>query len=97
MIQRKTKRKTKRKRKKEKQKKKKMTKRVFTSENDFPFPDQLQKYTSEIQEEIKHFYASLDDRHQKAFVIAGNHLGTSFDIIRSIGFIAYQSKKKALV
>ena len=61
----------------------------------FPFPTLLLSYEKHIQEEILHYYTSLDTRHQKAFIIAGNHLGTSFDILRSIGFIAYQKQKKA--
>ena len=41
------------------------------------------------------YIAQLDDMQRKAYEIAKSHLGTSFNIKRSNGFIEWQKKQPA--
>jgi hypothetical protein len=53
---------------------------------DFPIPSYVNTYTFEKQREIYDYLKSMDEKKQKAYLIAYHHLGTSFDIYRSNGF-----------
>ena len=44
-------------------------------------------------EAIEEYIASLNDTKRKALTIARDHLGSSFDIEKSIGFIQYRKKQ----
>ena len=49
--------------------------------------------TTEAQEElIKQYVASLTEQEKLVFAIAQDHLGASFDVVRSIGFIEWRKK-----
>ena len=49
--------------------------------------------TTEAQEElIKQYVASLTEQEKLVFAIAQDHLGSSFDVVRSIGFIEWRKK-----
>ena len=43
---------------------------------------------------IKKFIESKDEKRQKAYLIALDHLGTSFDIEKSLGFIKFKNNYK---
>lgn len=43
---------------------------------------------------IKKFIESKDKKRQKAYLIALDHLGTSFDIEKSLGFIKFKNNYK---
>ena len=51
-----------------------------------PVPDLIKSYSYEKQDEIKNYLNEIDDHHKKAYLIALNHLGSSFNIYRSNGF-----------
>lgn len=45
--------------------------------------------------EIEMYIQSLDEMEAKTFEIARSHLGTSFNIKKSIGFIQWKKKQSA--
>jgi len=51
-----------------------------------PIPELIKKYPIEKQQEIIEYLQNLDEHHIKAYLIALNHLGTSFNIYKSNGF-----------
>ena len=58
-------------------------------------PELVKTQTPEEQREIFAYLSSMDDHHKKAYEIALNHLGSSFNIYRSNGFKEWkQSKSK---
>ena len=58
-------------------------------------PELVKTQTPEEQREIFDYLSSMDDHHKKAYEIALNHLGSSFNIYRSNGFKEWkQSKSK---
>jgi len=46
------------------------------------------------QEIINNYLKSLNDFEKKAYEIAKDHLGSSFDITKSIGFLKWIKKNK---
>jgi len=56
--------------------------------------DILKSYPSESQREIFEYLSSLDAINRKCYVIAFEHLGSSFNIARSNGFKEWQQAKK---
>ena len=58
-----------------------------------PIPEIFKKYSIEKQREIFEYLSDMDDLNKKAYEIAYNHLGTSFNIARSNGFKDWQLKK----
>ena len=58
-----------------------------------PIPNQVYNYTIELQEEIYLYLSNLDDYQKIAYIIALQHLGSSFDIYRSNGFKEWKLKK----
>lgn len=51
-----------------------------------PIPESIKQYPIEKQEEIFNYLNELDEYEKKAYEIAYNHLGSSFNIYRSNGF-----------
>lgn len=45
--------------------------------------------------EIENYIQSLDELEAKTFEIAKSHLGTSFNIKKSIGFIEWKNKQSS--
>jgi hypothetical protein len=55
-------------------------------------PNILSILPSENQKEISDYLESLNEMQQKAMLIAFEHLGTSFNIIKSNGFKEWKEK-----
>jgi hypothetical protein len=55
-------------------------------------PPLLKNYTIEKQREIFNYLSELDDLNKKAYEIAFEHLGSSFNIFRSNGFKEWKQK-----
>ncbi len=53
----------------------------------------VKDYSVELQREIYEYLSELDEIHRKAYEIAYDHLGTSFNIARSNGFKIWKAKK----
>lgn len=58
------------------------------------FPDDHSSYPFEIQMYLSEYLSQLNNMDKKACYIAKKHLGSSYDILRSNGFIAYLQKKQ---
>jgi plasmid replication initiation protein len=65
--------------------------RIFC-EYELPIPIMVYNLAHEKQDEIINYIKSMDERDKKAYRIALNHLGTSFNICKSNG---YKDWKKA--
>lgn len=55
--------------------------------------ENLSRYPTETHELILQYLESMNEKEKIAYKIAKNHLGTSFNIIKSIGYIEWKSKK----
>jgi len=53
---------------------------------DLPIPESTYSLSKDKQLEIYNYLSQMDEMHKKAYIIAKNHLGTSFNILRSNGF-----------
>ena len=53
----------------------------------------VKTYSIESQQLIFEYLSEMDEHHRKAYSIAYNHLGTSFNILRSNGFKQWLSNK----
>jgi len=51
-----------------------------------PIPNVIKVYSKEKQEEIFNYLQQMDEHNKKAYIIAQNHLGTSFNIYKSNGY-----------
>ena len=51
-----------------------------------PVPENIVNYPKEIQKLVFEYLLQLDTIQQRAYLIAKDHLGTSFDILRSTGY-----------
>lgn len=59
----------------------------------FPIPDIVKTYSVEKQREIYNYLSDMDELNIVAYKIAFNHLGSSFDICRSNGFLDWLRSK----
>ena len=60
-------------------------------------PETIKKFSPETQQEIFKYLSEMNEPHRKAYEIALDHLGSSYNIYRSNGFIIWkntQSNKK---
>ena len=64
----------------------------FNSLN-IPLPDTVKQYPLEKRREIYDYLSDLDEFDKKAYIIAYNHLGSSFNIYKSNGFKEWLGKK----
>jgi hypothetical protein len=51
-----------------------------------PIPNVIKTYSKEKQKEIFNYLEQMDDHNRKGYLIAQNHLGTSFNIYKSNGY-----------
>jgi hypothetical protein len=59
-----------------------------------PLPRLFETYNEELQEDIRNYLASLNVLQQKAYLIGIEHLGSSFNIPKSNGFIDWKKEQK---
>jgi hypothetical protein len=55
--------------------------------------DNFNHYSIEIRDSILKYLKQLDDKQLTAYFIAKEHLGTSFDIVKSIGYIEWKKNQ----
>jgi len=62
---------------------------------DIPIPNVVYSYDHAKQKEIYHYLLELTNNEQlkKAYMIAYDHLGTSFNIFKSNGYKDWKSKQ----
>lgn len=58
-----------------------------------PISKNVFSYTQEQQHLIYEYLNQLDEHHKKAYLIAQEHLGTSFNILKSNGYKEWLSSK----
>jgi hypothetical protein len=58
-----------------------------------PIPEVVYTYPKEKQELIYNYLQEMDDHNKKGYLIAYNHLGTSFNIYKSNGYKEWANKK----
>lgn len=54
----------------------------------------VKSYSYDKQKEIFEYLSEMDDIHKKAYSIAFDHLGSSFDVLRSNGYKEWKNSKK---
>jgi hypothetical protein len=59
-----------------------------------PLSESIQLYSEEEQKEMFQYLSEMSEHEKKAYEIAWNHLGTSFNVYRSNGFIEWKKNKK---
>jgi enolase len=57
-----------------------------------PIPESVFTYPAETQDSIYRYLLQLDGLEKKAYLIAKDHLGTSFHILRSTGYLSWLKK-----
>ena len=60
---------------------------------DLPIPEFILKFPFDKQEDIYNYLKQMDTIHKKAYLIALDHLGTSFSIYKSNGYKEWKNKK----
>ena len=71
-----------------------MTETTFQFEElGLPIPDLVMKSSYAKQCEIYNYLKNMGDVEKKAYLIAKEHLGTSFNLKKSNGFLKWISKK----
>ena len=56
-------------------------------------PDSVFKLSLEKQTEVYNYLIQMTEPQKKAYIIAKDHLGTSFNILKSNGFSEWKNKK----
>ena len=64
------------------------------SDLDLILPDNFDKLDKHLQESIKNYLNQLNTIEKKAYIIGKKHLGTTFNIIKSNGFINWQKNNQ---
>jgi hypothetical protein len=59
-----------------------------------PLSEAIKSYPKEKQIEIFNYLNEMDELNKKAYEIAYEHLGSSFNILRSNGFNEWKHSKK---
>jgi len=55
-------------------------------------PDNFEKYDEKIQEQMVQYFKQLNIIERKAYMIGKTHLGSSFNVVKSNGFINWKKK-----
>ena len=69
---------------------------MINSNNNYLFETQfeevVQNSPDELREIIKSYFKSMSEMQKKSFLIAKDHLGTSFNIFKSNGFVNFEKQ-----
>jgi hypothetical protein len=71
-----------------------MSKEIKFESLNLPISDSIKLYSEEQQQEIFKYLSEMNPTERTAYEIALNHLGTSFNVFRSNGFIEWKKSKK---
>ena len=61
--------------------------------SELPIQEAVSKLCDEKQQQIQNYLNQMNEMEKKAYRIALNHLGTSFNIYKSNGYIQWYKKK----
>lgn len=56
--------------------------------------EELSKYPQDVQESVLKYLEQLGDKERIAYSIAKEHLGTSFNVVKSVGYITWKKEQK---
>lgn len=59
---------------------------------EFNISDHLTGFSEEERENVLKYLEQLSEKEKKACQIANDHLGSSFNILKSIGYIEWKAK-----
>jgi hypothetical protein len=62
--------------------------------SELPLPNNFENYDIEIQSSIIEYITQLSDLEKKAYKIAYNHLGSSFNVVKSNGYNDWLKTRK---
>lgn len=62
-------------------------------EMDLPVPKIIESYSDDKKELVHKYITQLNDTEKQAYLIAYNHLGSSFNIVKSNGFKDWMKKQ----
>lgn len=62
--------------------------------SELPLPNNFENYDTDIQSSIIEYITQLSDLEKKAYKIAYNHLGSSFNVVKSNGYNDWLKGKK---
>ena len=74
-----------------------MTEKINFQTLQMTIPEKVYNYSIEKQREIFTYLNEMNEQQKKTYEIALNHLGTSFDIYRSNGFISWKRDKESSI
>jgi hypothetical protein len=55
--------------------------------------DNLKNYPEDVRQSIIKYLQQLGDKERTGYLIAKEHLGTSFDLVKSIGYITWKKSQ----
>ena len=55
--------------------------------------EELSKYPKDVQESVLKYLEQLGDKERIAYSIAKEHLGTSFNVVKSVGYITWKKEQ----
>lgn len=67
-----------------------MNRQNIESEIGIELPDNFEKYDQNTQHLIVNYLKHLDNIERKAYMIGKSHLGSSFNVVKSNGFIDWK-------
>jgi len=62
--------------------------------SELPLPNNFENYDTDTQSSIIEYITQLSDLEKKAYKIAYNHLGSSFNVVKSNGYNDWLKGKK---
>lgn len=71
-----------------------MNRQDIETELGLELPNNFENYDTTTQEQIVNYIKHLDKIERKAYTIGKKHLGTSFNVVKSNGFIDWKKNNK---
>jgi hypothetical protein len=71
-----------------------MDRQTIESEIGIELPNNFEKYDEYTQHLIINYLKQLDKIERQAYLIGKNHLGSSFNVVKSNGFIDWKKNNK---
>ena len=68
--------------------------KLIETELGLELPNNFQNYSEEIQELLIQYLKHLDTIERQAYTIGKRHLGTSFNVVKSNGFLNWKKNQK---
>jgi hypothetical protein len=68
--------------------------KLIETELGLELPNNFQNYGEEIQELLIKYLKHLDTIERQAYTIGKRHLGTSFNVVKSNGFLNWKKNQK---